>query len=273
MGEKEKKFLGFLGLLISLIVLIIIVLNTINVDGIKANLLGDKMMNYLYEKQYEKFYDNLSNDNLTTLDRFVEYQKNICEIFGDIKNYTYIKTYKNENSNGENDMTINYDVNFSKYPNETIKIILKFHYVNRKLYASDYRFLTESDDKELNHNISYINSRLNSTTKEVNDAKQMITDIVQAYDNRDYKYIYELLSCELKENRTESDFVNYLEKQNKKYGVISNIKFNGYEISKDKSEYKLNYYEDGEEKLFVTFWIMTKDKLYLSGINFTKNSW
>lgn len=278
MNEKEQNFLGVLGLLVSLAIFIIIIFSTIDFNGMKVKAVGDKMMSYLSENQYEKFYDNLSSDNLSTLDKFTEYEKSINQMLGDIKKYSYLGAYKNKSVNNENNISMEYDARFSKFPDEAIKVTLIFNYNKNKWQVSQYNIAPENTDNnsEMISNINHINSSLRDESREIDDVKGILSEIIQDYDNKNYKNIYKILSDELKEKGKEYEFINYLESQYNKYGQLSNAKIKGYEINKDKSEYKFNYCLDDDKnnkKTYITIWIKMKDKPFLSGIKFSENEW
>lgn len=278
MSEKEKILVGFLGVIVSLAIFVIILFNVIDFSEITVKSLGNKMMNYLSESQYEKFYNNFSSNELYNLDQFIKYQENINKSLGDVEKYKYIKISKNQvNKEGAN-ISIEYDVNFSNFSDEATRISLMFINSNDKWQVSEYKIISENINQtsELANNINYINSSIKAEEiKKVDDAKKIANEVIQSYQNKDYKYIYSIISNDLKEKGNESDFVNYLQSKCDKYGQINNIKFNGYERSRNKSEYKLNYYiEDNKSntKVFITFWVSVKDKPCLSGINFSEDA-
>ncbi|OOM80592.1 hypothetical protein CLPUN_12580 [Clostridium puniceum] len=277
MGEKEKNFLGFLVLFISIVIFVVVTSYTIDFDMIKVNGLANKMMNYLNENQYEEFFKNLEYDNFSRLDRFTEYQENINQILGEMTNYKNIGTYRNKNANGEDFILIEYDANFSKIPDKTVKINLIFIYKNSDWRASEYKvgLGNINNDVELVKDINYINYNLKEETKEVDEARKLVNSVVQDYDNEDYKQIYKILNNELKGKGDESEFISYLESQHNKYDKISNAKFNGYEIGKDKTEYKFYYYikDENDKNIYIIFWVQIKDKSYLLGISFSENVW
>lgn len=274
MGEKERNFLASLGLLLSIAIFAVIIFHTIDFNGIKIKSESDKMMNYLSQKQYNQFYENLSIDSLSTFDKFNNYQENIDEILGDIKEYKYVKAYKSKAASGEEITYVEYNLKYSKEQEESIRIVLGFTYSNGKWKVSQYKpMLDNSDnDSELSEKLEIINSDLKEETKEVNDARSILTKAIEAYDNENYKYVYTMLSDELKEKGTEDEFINYLKIQHDKYGRVSDSKYKGYELSKDKSEYKFNYYME-DKNIYITIWITVKDKPYLSGINFSEDVW
>lgn len=279
MSEKEKILVGFLGLIVSLAIFVVIIFHSIDFSEIAVRSLGDKMMNYLSESEYEKFYNNFSSTVLCELDQLTEYQGNINQSLGDIKEYKYIKINKNLINKEEENISMEYDVNFSKFPNESVRIKLVFIKSDNKWQASEYKVISDNINKtsELANNINYINTKTQTEeTKKLDDAKKIADKVIQFYQKGDYKYIYSILSDGLKEKGNESEFVNYLQSQYANYGQINDINFDGYEISRDKSEYKLYYYIDNNKntgKTFITFWVSMKDELYLSGINFSKNVW
>ena len=255
-----------------------IVFHTIDFSGIKTKILGDKMMSYLSKNEYNQFYENLSNDGIFTFDKFNDYQNNISEILGYMKKYRFHGAYKSKSDNEENNIIMEYDVSYSKLSNEDAKVNLIFKYSNNEWQVSQYKIKIDdaNNDSEITRKINIINSTLNDENTEADDAKSIITEVMQAYDNENYKYVYTLLSNEMKQKGNEEEFVDFLKTQHDMYGEISNMKYKGYEISEDKSEYKLNYYMDGsksEEKIYITFWVKDTDKLYLSGISFSENVW
>lgn len=270
MREKERVYLAFLTLIISIGLFIFVMLNTINFDLIKVHILGNKMVSYLEKKDYANFYKNLSNQNLITLQEVEECQREIDVILGGIQKYSYIGNYVTEN-----DMVECYEVYSSKYSNEKIRLTLLFKKVNKKYYVDEYKLLAENGDEILNNNIKQINLKLNENTKENMESEVMARKIIQAYNEDNYTYIYSVVNDRLKENRNENDFVEYMKKEKALYGNLSNIKYIGNEISKDKLEEKVNYYVDTKngEKLYVEIWIRSKENQYLSGINFLGNKW
>lgn len=269
MGEKEKNFLGALGLLVSIVILLGIIYRTIDVDGIKATILGNKVINCLIENKF----DNVSCENLETLNKIKENQENINRMLGEIKNYKYAGTYRGKNIDEENNIFVEYDVNYSKYYDENVKVILMFKYSDNNLSLSQCNLQPENNVSAVSNIINGLKPVIEEKTKDVDKAKELVVDVSKKFDNGDYKQIYSILSDELKEHGKEKEFIDFLIRQHNKYGDISNIKFDGYEISKGKSEYKLKYYLEGDKKIYITFWVKNKDKLYLSGINFSENMW
>lgn len=276
MSEKEKNLVAFLGLIVSIAIFIVVVCYAFDFSEMKVKSLGDKMMNNLSESQYEKFYDNFSNNGSSKLDQITEYQENINKSLGDVKKYKFIKTNKNQVSKEEDYISIEYDVNFSKFLDEPVRINLVFLNSDNKWQASEYKIISENINKtsELANNINYLNFSIKTEEdNRGNDAKKIVSEVIQSYEKGDYKYIYSILSNDLKEKGNEDEFIKYLQNQYDKYGQTNNIKFNGYEISRDKSEYKINYsFDDSKsnKKVFITFWINIKDKSYLSGIKFSE---
>ncbi|AGF55453.1 hypothetical protein B0P06_000453 [Clostridium saccharoperbutylacetonicum] len=278
MGEKEKTFLGFLGLIISIIIFCIVIFNTIDSDSIKVNTLSGKMIDYLCQNKYEEFYENLSCDEFPDLNKFIIYQENMKQILGNIKSYRSIGIYKNNSLDEKNSFSAAYDINFENFSDKKVRMILTFKCMNNKWQVSKYKIESENqnDNIELRNDIKYINMSIKDDNKEISDVRKMALDIIEKYNNGEYKYIYSILDYELKKKGNEDEFLKYLEKQNNTYGKISNIKFDRGEVGKDKSEYKLDYHyieEKTNKKIYLTFWIRNKDKLYLSGINFSENVW
>lgn len=277
MGDREKIFLGFLVLFISIVAFIGIILYTFDFENIKVNAQSDKMMRYLSENQYEQFFENLSCDEFSTSDEFTQYQKNINELFGEIEDYKYIGTYSDKNIKEEECKLIEYDVNFSKVPDEIMKITLGFVHNNNKWRVSQYKIGLKNvnDNMMLVKQIKYLKANSKEKTNDTSEMQKMIIEIMQNYDNEEYKKVYASLNSELKKQGNENEFINYLENQHNKYGKISAAKFNGYETGKDKSEYKLNYCLNAEDGkiVYITFWVQKKDKLYLSGTNFSEDIW
>lgn len=276
MNEKERNFMAIFGLIVSIVIFVAIIFYTVDFREIKAKTLGDKMIKCLIDKRYEEFYENLDIASFTTIDKFKNYQENIDETMGDIKEYKYLGTYKNKNSSGENDVIMEYNVKFFEFPDEDVKII--FTYSNDKLKVSKYELSIEDTSKnsELTNILNILKSNIKEETKESIDAKLLINNVVQAYNDENYNYVYTILSNELKEKGNEEEFTNYLKNQHNKYGQIFNSKFKGYEISKDKTEYKLNYCIESNKSnkiIYIIFWVKIKDKPYLSGINFSENVW
>lgn len=272
MSENEKKFLASLCLLISVLILGVIIYFRIDFNNIKIKILSTKMLYCLEKREYESFYENLDDDNKMSLDKFIENINFLNEELGEIEKYKYVAMYINDSDN-KDIRRIVYNIKFSNCCTDDVKLILTFKLKTNKWYISKYEFT--SDDKNINsclNTIKIMNLNYEENMDIVNKSEEVIKNFKQAYTNENYKYIYENLSKELTLKGGEDEFIKYMKDTHDKYGDISNIKLKGYEISKDESEYKFNYFDD-YKKIYITFWVKINDDFKLSGINFSENMW
>lgn len=274
MGEKEKRFIEYLGLLVSILILILIISYTINFRVFKANKCADRMIDYLCENDYKTFYKNLKDDNFSTWSIFSYYQDNVNRELGKIKCCKYFATYPS-GDNDKDDVLVVYNVEYEKFQKQNIRIILEVKYNDNSCDVIQYKILpiNDANSSEILDSMNSINSIFNKESDQSYDIKKFVENIIYEYDNENYGEIYGVLTDDLKRKGGQQEFINYLKCQHDKYGDLKNAISNGYEISKDQTEYKFNYYFKNHDTTYVTLWIKKSGGLYLSGIMFSEKTW
>lgn len=272
MFEKEKTLLAFLGVLVSLALLAAIIVWGTDFTDLKLKLMGEALMEQIKVENYAEVYNEFTEEYDLTLNQFIEEQKRVKMMLGNLGEYQFTSIYKDK---GLGNVFLLYKAGFTDYPEKKINCKWKLCRTQKGWKVKDFQL--ETDDvliqKKLN---SKMGEEESPSVINAEQAKQFALQMLEEYKNKKYSTIYASFGESIRERGDKACFIQYMEMARKTYGVLDKLELVDQEFSKDKKEIKLRFqgFSNTENrKIGIIMWVGMGDSLHLTGFQFSNNSW
>ena len=276
MKYREKILIAVFGVLASFGILALILIYGMNFADTGLRLYGNELMEQLKNGNYGKMYEYFHEGYGKTAEQFIEQQKIMEEILGQMDSYRFARI-EEKSSN----LTLVYEAMFEKFPGSGINVLWSLANKSNRWEVLDYKIKSDSLTlHEINGKLAKLT--LNALEAGSNDridlksAAELADQVLRKYRAGEYRAIYSLGNSAFKSKGSEHQFEQYLSSAAARYGKPDSYELEKQETSKDGFETSLRYRllcEKPESKPGLTVWIRMEDKLCLSGIKFVENSW
>lgn len=279
MHNKEKKILVTLGAILTIGLFVYLLFPVTDSFGLHARLLGNNLMKIMKSNHYKVAYQYFSSNYNKSEQYFIDEQSIVNTVLGDIKTYKF-KGQTAYRINNNNITSVAYNVNYEKYSKKSIGLIWYIDKNGNHWEVLDNRLDTDPTImRNINKQLESMHSLLNGNLLG-NDTLDKVTELaeyaVNAFRKADYEKIFLRFDSSLKYRGTQSDFIDYVQFAEKRYGRLESFVLDKYLASKNNLEVELQYkckFDKFNGQLVLAIWIKKGENLSISGFKFVEGKW